>query len=124
LCTLRLVHGMLSTLCGFVTSSVVAPPSLFESLCHLCVCAPPCVTPAHPVIPCVCCIPATRMALDSAVDALSELLGSLTPSITVSPGGTTVSATSELHVASVYRCLVLITDHVVCCSVCVCDGWE
>ena len=53
-CTLRLVHCMLSTLCGPVISSVVAPPSLFESLCHLCVCAPPCVTPVHPVIPCVC----------------------------------------------------------------------
>jgi hypothetical protein len=57
------------------------------------------------------------MALDSAVDALSELLGSLAPSITVSPGGATVSATSELHVACVRRCLVLITDYFVCCSV-------
>jgi hypothetical protein len=74
----------------------------------------------HPVTPCVWCIPATRMALDSAVDALSELLGSLAPSITVSPGGTTVSAASELHVASVWCLLMLITVFISCAAVCAC----
>ncbi len=63
------------------------------------------------------------MALDSAVDALSELLGSLAPSITVSPGGTTVSATSELHVASVCRFLMLILTFL-CAAVCVCGDLE
>ena len=56
------------------------------------------------------------MALDSAVDALSELLGSLAPSITVSPGGTTVSATSELVCAAVSCWLWTI----LCAAVCAC----
>ena len=46
LCTLRLVHCMLSTLCGPVISSVVAPPSFVR------VTMPPvCVCVLHPVLP-------------------------------------------------------------------------